>query len=314
MRNFSLNKLFLLLCLLGFWSLNTSQAVYAQGSAGITIIPPKFELFANPGDIVTETIRVKNESPDPMVFGILVEDFSSAGEEGSVVLEEGESDSSYSLKSWIEPSANNLTLQPNEEQVFPFTITIPRDAEPGGHYASILFQIGEGQAEAGVTSVQHRVGSLVLLRISGNVVEDANIETFDAPVYSTSAPVVFNLRVKNDGTTHIRPSGTIIITNLFGQKVDEIPLNSANVFPGAIRKMETEWNPGSVLGHYTATLVASYGQQSLPLTTATKFTVASPIAAIMLVVGVVAGIIFLISMVSGRKRLARAIKVLTSGS
>lgn len=289
------------------------HTVAAQQSAGITIIPPKFELFANPGDVVTETIRVRSDSEIPLVFGILVEDFSSAGEDGNVVLEEGESDASYSLKSWIEPSSENIQLQPGEETTFPFTITVPRDAEPGGHYASVLFQLGGGSTEPGVTNVQHRVGSLVLLRVSGNVVEEAAIETFNTPVYSQSSPIAFQLRVKNDGTTHIRPTGTIIITNMFGQKVDEIPLNSANVFPGAVRRMETEWNPGNVLGHYTATLVATYGQQSLPLTSATKFTVASPLAVIMLVVGVVAGLIFLISLISGRKRLATALKVLTTG-
>jgi len=298
----------------GFFLLAAGIQVSAQDSAGITIIPPKFELFANPGDVVTETIRVKNESDAPLVFGVLIEDFSSSGETGGVVLEEGETDTSYSLKNWIEASATNLSLQPGEEQTFPFSINIPRDAEPGGHYASILFQLGSGEAEAGVTSVQHRVGSLVLLRVSGNVQEEASIETFSAPVYSRSTPVTFSLRVENKGTTHIRPNGTIIITNIFGQKVDEIPLNTANVFPGAIRKIDTQWNPGTVLGHYTATLVASYGQQSLPLTSATKFTVASPLAAIMLIVGSIAGVIFLISLITGRKRLTAALRVLTSGN
>lgn len=287
--------------------------VSAQQGAGVTIVPPKFELFANPGDIVTETIKIRNNADIPTTFGVLVEDFSSTGEDGKVVLEEGESDESYSLKSWIELSSENVTLQPGEERLFQFNINVPRNADPGGHYASVLFQIGSGESVPGVTTVQNRVGSLVLLRVSGNVEENATIETFQAPTYSTKGPVTFSLRVQNNGTTHIQPSGTIVITNMFNQKVDEIPLNSANVFPGAIRKMDTEWNPENAFGHYTATLVATYGQQRLPLTTATRFNVASPIAAIVLVVGVVSGFIFVISLLSGRKRLATALKVLTTG-
>lgn len=282
-------------------------------SAGLTVIPPKFELFANPGDVVTETIRIRNESNDVITFGVLVEDFSSAGEEGKVVLEEGENELPYSLKRWIELSSENIVLQPQEEQLYPFSINIPRDADPGGHYASVLFQIGGGEQIPGVASVQHRVGSLVLLRVSGNVVEEATVETFAAPTYSRSAPVTISMRVKNDGTTHIRPNGTIIITNMFGQKVDELPLNSANVFPGAIRRMDTEWNPGNVLGYYTATVVATYGQQGLPVSAATRFIVASPIAVIMVVVGGLAGLIFIISLITGRKRLTTALKVLSTG-
>jgi hypothetical protein len=288
------------------------RPVFAQAAAGITIIPPKFELFANPGDTITETIRVKNNSDTPQTYGIVIEDFSSAGEEGQVVLEEGETDTNFSLKKWIEPSTQNLVVQPNEETPFPFTINIPKDAEPGGHYASVLFQIG-GPTVEGVTNVKQRVGALILLRISGNVVEKAQIDSFDAPKFSKKGPVIFTLRVKNDGTTHINPGGTIIVTDMFGKKVDELPLMSANVFPGSIRKMLTPWEKPGVLGQYTATLVATYGQQNLPLTAATKFTVVSPTAAILLLVAVVGGGLFLISVISGRRRLAKALKVMTKG-
>lgn len=289
----------------------TASPVFAQ-PLGITIIPPRFELFANPGDIIPETIRVVNDAEVPQSFGVLVEDFSSAGEEGRVVLEEGESDQQYSLKSWIEPGMQNITVQPGEEVIFPFTITVPKNAEPGGHYASILFQIG-GEPIEGVTSVKHRIGSLILLRVSGDVVEDSKIETFSAPVYSKQGPVTFTLRLKNEGTTHIRPNGTIVITNMFGQKVDEVPLNGLNVFPGVIRKMETDWNRENLLGQYTATLVATYGQQNLPLTSVTKFTVISPVAAGLIIIGSIAAVGFILSLISGRNRLLKAIRILFGG-
>lgn len=287
------------------------SSIRAQGTAQMTIIPPRFELFANPGDVVNETIRLRNSSDSPYNFGVLVEDFSSAGEKGQVVLEEGETDASYSLKNWIETSSQNLLVQPNDEVVLPFTITVPKDAEPGGHYASILFQLG-GEPAEGVTSVQHRVGALVLLRVSGDIVEDATIESFSAPAYSKSGPVSFDLRVKNNGTTHIRPKGSIIITNLFGKKIDEIPLNGFNVFPQAIRKMTTDWSRENIAGHFTATLVATYGQQNKPLTAATNFTVISPLTAILLIIGVMAGIIFILSLITGKNRILKALKVLTS--
>ncbi len=305
-------KLFLLLLILFSLSPSFVIPIYAQ-PLGITIIPPRFELFANPGDIISESIRISNNSDGIQSFGVLIEDFSSAGEEGHVILEEGENDTQYSLRQWIEPSSENITIQPREEITFPFTIVVPKDAEPGGHYASVLFQIG-GEPIEGVTSVRHRIGALILLRVSGNVAEEAQIESFTAPTYSKKGPIEFELRVKNNGTTHIRPSGTIIVTNLFGKKVEEIPVNGLNVFPGVIRKMTTQWDQENLLGHYTATLVATYGQQNLPLTAATKFTVISPLAAILLIVGSIAGIVFILSVVSGRNRLIKALKILTTGN
>lgn len=300
----------LLVCFL--WIMAVGRVEAQADQRGITIIPPKFELFANPGDQIIEKLRVRNDSVTPITYQILVEDFTSTGEEGQVVLEEQQSDQQYSLASWLLADSKDISLLAGEEKTISFTITVPRDAEPGGHYASILFSAG-GEEQLGITSVTQRVGALVLLRISGNVTENSVIETFEAPTYSKTAPLNITLRLKNEGNTHIRPQGTIVITDLFGRKVDELPLNGLNVLPGATRKMDTEWNRSNVLGYYTATLVATYGQQNLPLTAATKFAVISPTAAILIGVGAIAAILFLISIIAGRKRLLKALRVIVSG-
>jgi hypothetical protein len=300
--------LFIFIFILGF---NTTHIVNAQ-TRGITVIPPKFELFSVPGDTLTERIRLKNESSFPITVSVVIEDFTSAGEEGEVALEEESSNTSFSLAKWVEPSSKDIVLQPNEETNVSFDINVPRDAEPGGHYASILFASG-GEAVPGAAAVTQRVGALILLRVSGNVEEKGIIETFETPNYLQNGPVVFTLRVLNEGNVHIQPKGTIVVTNLLNQKVAELPLEGNNVLPGAVRKMETSWDKSNLLGVYTATLVATYGQQNLPLTAATRFTVASPIAAGALVIGIIALFIFVVSLFTGRKRLSKAMRVLTTG-
>ncbi len=287
--------------------------VSAQANQTITIIPPKFELFANPGDSLAEKIRIRNESDFPVTYSVLIEDFTTSGEEGHVVLEEGEQSTSFSLAQWIEPQSKDLVLQPKEEVPFTFVVNVPRDAEPGGHYASILFQTGGENTTPGTTAVAQRVGALVLLRVSGNVTEDAKIESFTVPDYQESGPVVFTLRIKNDGNVHISPQGTIVITNIFKQKVAEIPLDTRNVLPGAIRKMETTWDQEHLLGKFTATLISTYGQQKKPLTAAVTFTVASKTAIILLIVGGIALIGFIITLITGRRRFFKALKVIFSG-
>ncbi len=277
---------------------------------GFTVIPPKFELVANPGDTVVERIRVRNEASFPATHTVVIEDFSSSGEEGAVTLEDG--NSSFSLASWIQTPTTQLVLQPGQEENFSFTIQVPKDAEPGGHYASILFQTG-GPTTPGAASVTTRVGTLVLLRVSGNVNEAATISTFEAPKYSQQGPVNFTLRIQNDGNVHIRPKGTIIITDLFGRKVEEIPLDGANVLPGSVRKTDSTWEKTNIIGSYTATLVATYGQQNLPLTAATRFTVFSPTAAILIGVGGIALLFFIFSLITGRGRLMKAMSVIVRG-
>lgn len=291
------------------FALFASDTHAQDAGRSITILPPKFELFANPSDIVSERIRLRNDSSFPASYTVKIEDFTSSGEEGHVVLEEFSNDSAYSLAAWIEPEKREITLQPGEESSLSFNINVPRDAEPGGHYASIIFQSGGTSIEGGA-SVAQRIGSLILLKITGNVEEIAEIESFDAPSRSQEGPISFSLRLNNDGNVHIRPKGTIIITNLFGKKIAEFPLNGANVLPGATRKMETEWDETNLLGSYTATLVATYGQQSLPLTAATRFTVASTTSIVLLVIGGLAVLMFIASLFSGRSRILKALRVL----
>lgn len=307
---FTLISVFLLFVL--SFSLSLKPAL-AQVGKGFTVIPPRFELFANPGETIHEKIRIKNEFAEPATYAVIVEDFSTAGEEGHVVLEEESNDRAYSLGDWLSLSTDTLTLSPNEEVTYAYSIVVPKDAEPGGHYASILFSSGTTEPVPGAATVNQRIGSLILLRVSGNVDENAKIETFTVPSYSQFTPITFTLRVNNGGNVHIQPKGTIVITNIFGKKVDEIPLNGANVLPNATRKMETVWDKKSVVGTFTATLVATYGQQNLPLTAAARFTVISTTAAIILGVGVLGAIFFLLSLFTGRRRLGKAIRVLTSG-
>lgn len=286
--------------------------VLAQERAALTIIPPKFELFGNPGGHLNEDIRVRNESDSPITYTVLLEDFTTAGEEGQVVLEEGENVSSYSLANWMELSSKEITLQPKEEKRFPFIINIPKDAEPGGHYASVLFVTAGGKVEGGA-SVSNRVGSLVLLRVSGNVKEEASLESFSAPKFSQHGPINFDLRVRNTGNTHISPKGTIVITDIFGKKVEELPLEGRNVLPGSTRKMTTKWDKKNILGSYTATLIAFYGQQNKSLTATTKFTVISNTALIGGFLGLFALVGFVMTLIFGRKRLAKMFSVMFKG-
>ncbi|KKR17864.1 MAG: hypothetical protein UU65_C0004G0087 [candidate division CPR2 bacterium GW2011_GWC1_41_48] len=265
-------------------------------SRGITVVPPNFELYANPGEGITEKLRVKNESSVQSTFQIVVEDFKAQGEDGGVELVDKEqSNSTFSLAKWIEPDVKTLTLGPGEEKALNFRVNVPKDAEPGGHYASILVSMGgDGNLNTSGASVASRIGSLVLLRVSGNVKEETTVESFTAPKYSEKAPVNFGLRVKNAGNNHVRPKGTIVITDIFGRKVAEVPLNGLNVLPNnTIRKMDTEWkHDGLLANRYTATLVATYGQQNKPLSASVSFIVfPKPLAAATAVGIVVLGLV-----------------------
>jgi len=286
------------------------EAQDSQASRSIAVTPPSFELFANPGESVSDKIRVRNDSGIAQTYHVVVEDFKAVGEEGSIdLVTEDQSNMGYSLAKWVVPEPKTFSLDAHEEKEIPFTINVPKNAEPGGHYASVLVNMGGETKVSGGAAVTSRVGSLILLRVSGNVQEDARVESFAAAKgYYEKGPVDFELRVKNNGNNHIRPKGTIVITNIFGQKVTEVELNGLNILPDAIRKMNTEWKFSALLANrYTATLVATYGQQNKPLSASSSFIIfPKPLLA---VAGVI--ILFLLFLIFGRRKVKRILHNLT---
>jgi hypothetical protein len=247
----------------------------ASVSGGVTVVPPKFELWGNPGEEVPyQSLKITNEENNSARLTITIEDFKAVGEEGSVdLIGEGDDAYTFSLARWIEVDQKILDFGPKETKVIRFKINIPKNAEPGGRYASLVINMETGTNVSGGAAVTPRVVSLVMLRVSGNVEEKAEPISFEAVPYGNS--VDFVLRVKNNGANHIKPKGTIVVHNLLGRKVAEIPLSAENVLPGAVRKMITQWSAERVLlGRYNASLVTTYGERgNKPLTASTAFVV-----------------------------------------
>ena len=257
------NLVLLLVLIIGGISL--VQGVFAQGRS-LGISPLSFELTGNPGEVIENYLRVFNPSKDDVVgVKMEVEDIAPSGETGGVVVEAPGTET-YSLASWVRCEPGDFSLNPKEEKFIKFTITVPQNAEPGGHYGSVLAgsKAVTGPEFTG-TAITQRVGSLVLLTVPGEMREKLLVEEFAAPNYSEYGPIPFTIKFKNKGTVHVRPIGSVTITDFRGEKITEIEIPQKNVLPEAIRKIEVEWCKKWLFGgKYTATLTGSYGISDTP--------------------------------------------------
>jgi hypothetical protein len=103
-----------------FGKIEGVKAADATSGRGITIIPPSFELYANPGESVSDKIKVRNDSTAEVTYQVLVEDFKAVGEEGSVsLIDDSQPDTTYSLAKWVIPEPRTFTLAPNQEKEIP---------------------------------------------------------------------------------------------------------------------------------------------------------------------------------------------------
>ncbi len=278
-------------------------------STGLAVTPPTFEINGNPGDTIKNTVKLENMHPYAVEIAVDRRNFTAVGEEGAVGLTE--EDTSFSLASWIEVTPTSVTIPPKTAQYFTFNIKVPLNAEPGGHFGSLIFRtIPTEKLDGSGASLAQEIGSLVLLRIAGETVEQANIESFKTiKSIFEQGPVNFEIRLKNQGNVHTKPSGTIVITNMLGSQVASITVEPKNVLPGATRKLDAVWDTKWRLGRYSATYTAVLSDQTTRSATTVFTIIPYRLIIVILVVLILIGLI----LKRYQKRLSLAWKILTSG-
>lgn len=294
-----------------FVSLNAN----AQTSeSSLAISPLTFEITANPGDVVTNAVRLFNPSDGPVTIVMQVEDFAAQGEGGQAIIEEPET-TAYSIATWTSLAKNEFVLGSNEVGLVDFTLAVPANAEPGGHYGAITAEARAGAVTGNASSaVAMKVAALMLVSVSGSVQEQLSIVDFAGPSGAVldAGAITLTSRFENSGTVHLKPRGFVTITDTFGREVANISLDQRNVLPNSKRIVETSWQPeGFTMGRMRAQLAAIYGSANEPLVASVEFwvipmNVVGPVLAVSTVVLVLGFVL--------RKRLTLAFAVLFSGS
>jgi hypothetical protein len=245
----------------------------AEGSLSVTVTPPLFQITIGPGEKWSSTIKVVNNNPSDVAYYADVMNFEANGESGSSkfmpIIGETPAERSISLASWIQISHEPILIGAGQSREVPFTVDIPIDAAPGGHYAAILIgtQPGNEGSEGSVVKVSSFVSSLLFVRIKGDVHESGRIREFstDKTLYQEPA-ANFSVRFENTGNTHLQPQGDITIFNMWGKERGKLLINQksnfGNVLPKSTRKFEFSWKGEESafdIGRYSALVTLGYG-------------------------------------------------------
>lgn len=303
------------------FTLAPSLAIAAP-SQSFQISPPTANYSGDKGSTQHGTIKVTNLTDQPISVSVGKENFVAKGEEGEIELTDN-ADPLYSLAPWFSFDTTQLELPGRATKEVHYTISVPAGAEPGGRYGSVTFTTAAPKLPSGQSGavVQQALAGIVFLRINGPATEQLNVASFEtghlgsknewtAKSFFEKGPVDFLTRIKNTGNVHEKPTGTITIKDMFGRSVDVVKLDEHFVIPGAVRRLHNTWPTGKkqpfLFGHYTAQLDAKYADGKT-LTASTGFTVIpwkqTLVVAIIL-------LLILIILVRGRKRFARAFRIL----
>jgi hypothetical protein len=244
----------------------------AQSTQTISISPTLFNVSANPGQHWSSGVKIINSNPYDMTIYVEAVDFVSQGESGQgIFVPIGESDTArQTMASWIELQAVEYTVRAEQTITIPFTVIVPENAPPGGHYSALMIGTRPplSSDKSTVVTTSQVVTSLLFLRVSGDIVEQGRIRSFSTRSRLMERPeAMFDLRFENDGNVHVQPQGEIKIFNMWGQERGVIPINRdhlyGNVLANSVRNYSYEWRGEwslSDIGRYRALATVAYGQ------------------------------------------------------
>jgi hypothetical protein len=257
-------------------------SVKAQDRIPLVVAPARQNVAIDAGETENLSIKFFNESNIPVSGNIRAIDFYVTGKDGSpVLLEDQDND-------WVKLPFSKATIPAGDVLRVNFKVTVPKDTPPGGRYVAIMFeqtgQIPESQLDnEGVQAISSRIVGLLSIRINGFVYESAFVDIFKTPKFLEFGPIPVYFEILNKGGIHITPVGQLTLTNWFGKEVDDVTLESKNIFPNAKRTYEGSLGSTWMFGRYIASLTASYGDQGKTLTI-NQFVWVVPVTLIIIIV------------------------------
>lgn len=229
------------------------SSIFFSPVLATTIISPILELEADPGTVQPGVVKVYNETNNSLFLVSSVEEFTAGDEEGQPIYipEEDRAD----FLDWFNVGEETMILVPGQAAVVPFTVDIPADAVPGGYYATIFWEdVPPQRGDAGNVGIRGKVGTLIFLRVNGDVVEQGEVVEFSTRDNQTSfyqLPIIFVARIANQGNVHLRPQGTITVRNMLGKKkVFQLGDGKGNILPDSIRRFEVVWGATAIQGNF----------------------------------------------------------------
>lgn len=280
------------------------QKSHAQQSLSLSVTPPFSQIIVKPGDVVRSYLKVINPNPYELTVYATPVNFATGDESGQpkfVPLLNDPVDKT-TFAGWIDTTKEAVVIPPESSKDVPYTINVPDNAPPGGHFAAILIgtRPPEGVAahDGGVIKTSQVVSSLFLARVAGQVEESGQIREFSvADSFSGNPRADFVLRFENAGNVYVQPQGDITIYNMWGTERGFIPINQksnfGNVLPKSIRKFLFAWEGTPSLtdiGRYKAIATLTYGVDARQSVDRTLYFWVIPLKATLITLALLVGV------------------------
>jgi len=260
----------------------------------LTLSPPAIEFSVVPGNQAEFVVKLYNEGTEKQQLFAEATTFTASADEGIPAYDF--TAPKEDIATWLKFDTAPIVLEPQGRKEVIVTVNVPADAPPGGHYGVVAFSTTPASgANKPQVSIAQGVGTLLLVRIEGDVKESAMVTAFGITAgRSNRLPLTFTTAYKNTGNIHLKPTGTVTITDMFKRSAVTLTVNQtkASTLPQSTRNYSVLWEKSTAqttagnawaafwqeyrnersnfaFGKYMATLALTAGQSNGVVTSAT---------------------------------------------
>ncbi|MDD3646413.1 MAG: zinc ribbon domain-containing protein [Candidatus Gracilibacteria bacterium] len=152
---------------------------FVNASINLSVSPIKEEIQAEIGTTITNIAKLTNHTNETLHIYTGKSDFEPNGDNGKpkFIRKSELVNPNQQLAEWININTTDFYIEPGETIEIEYTITVPSDATPGGHYGAVFFKNNSSETSGGAAvSINVDYGVLVLVNVAGEVKTDIDIK------------------------------------------------------------------------------------------------------------------------------------------
>ncbi len=277
----------------------------------MTISPPIEKMVLIPGEVYEGSVKVANSATAKknLEYSVRVGSFSLREDEN------GETDyyntdvdtiTGYNqIMEWITLGKEKGSVAPNEIDVVPYTITVPKDAPAGGQYASIIIrndtQPDEDEGNVVIQNVVEFAES-ILAEVAGETRDEGAIIENNIPAFLLKNNLSAVSKVRNNGNVHTNAKYILQVWPLFSDEeycTNEEEPSESLIMPETERTHAEECSLPAVGIFRAKQTVKIFGETSI----AEKIVIVCPLWLLFIILFAIAlAIIWLVTKARARSR------------
>lgn len=227
-----------------------AHAQSTDNRESITMSPTNSQYTTSVGGVINDKLTIVNDSKTAYDFIVYARPYSINNNQYNnpdfTTLTK-----SADLYAWVQLPQAKFHAEPNTTTYVNYSISVPANASPGGHYGVIFAEVQPSETKVSGNQIirKKRVGSIVYTTVNGAVKLSGDVGTGSIPFWQVQPPLHTTVVTKNTGNTHFTSNAVLSVHDIFGNLKYQSKKNYF-VLPNTVRTIDLNWDKAPWFGFF----------------------------------------------------------------